>query len=230
MKSELLRAFDPPAAAEPPSSRYTAAMAARASREQALLRGFRLCLGSTLAVGAWAALMTWDNLQMSRTHARIAETKPVYVLERRPDGHQSLILLDNSLDVAKGTRLEAVGWFVRWTRTIGLDPVVQERDRAAALARIRDRRTAEKWQAAVAADPPTGSGWTREVELLDLVEQAHDPERRASTFLVRWRERSYRDFRLQAETERLGSVVTFDEAARPGALDGVTVAAFSWGG
>ncbi len=224
------RASDPPPAAEPPSSRYTAAMAARSSREAGMLRAMRLCQAAALAMGAWAALMTWDNLQMSRNHARIAEHKPVYVLEKNPDGHQSLVLLDNTVDVAKGARVAAVGWFVRWTRAVGIDPVTTKRDRDAALARVNNRAVQEKWAAEVALAPKAAEGWTREVEVGDVVEQAFDPARKATTFLVRWKERTYRDYRLQHEAEMLGTVVTFDQAPRAGALDGVNVAAYSWGG
>lgn len=229
-KTDILHAFDPPAAAEASSNRYTAALAARANRERGMVRAMQLCVASAAAMGGWAALMTWDNLQMSRNHARIAETKPVYVLEIRPDGHQSLVLLDNTITVAKGARIEAVEWFIRWTRSIGIDPVILRRDRDAALARINNRQTREKWAEAIALEPKLQDGWTREVTITDVVEQAHDPDRKHTTFLVRWRERAYKDFRLQSETEMLGSVITFDQSPRPGALDGVNIAAFSWGG
>ena len=228
-KSRTVQAFDPPAAAVPPSSRYGTAMAARASREQAMLRAMRLYYGAAIAFGAWAALMTWDNLQMSRNHARIAETKPVHVLERTADGHQRLVLVDNLLTAGKGARIEAVSWFVRWSRTIGVDPVIHQRDRLAALSRLNNLDAQRKWQDLAETDLKREDGWTREVEILDVVEQDYDPGRRAATFLVRWKERAYRQFRLDREVERLGTVVTFDQPPREGALDGVNVAAFSWG-
>ena len=226
MLERTVRAYDPPAAAVPDTARYLAAMTFRAGREAKALRLQRWSSFLAVLALAWGALMTWDNQRMAGKLVEVARTKPVYRVEQDLAGHQSLVLLDDTLTVTKGARLNAVHWFVRWTRQIGTDPIAMAKDRAAARARLV-ADAARKWDALLAADLDPAEGWTRDVTELRIEEREHDPEAGLSAFHVVWTETVYRDFKPQTRSLMSAAVVTLDGPSRDGALDGVAVSGFS---
>lgn len=226
MSERTVQAYDPPAAAVPDTARYTAAMTFRASREAKALRLKRWYLGLTLLSLAWGGLMTWDNQRLAAKLVEVARTKPVYRIDQDLAGHQQLVLLDDVLTVSKGVRLNAVHWFVRWTRQIGTDPVAMAKDRAAARARLT-AGAERKWDALVGADLDPTLGWTRDVTELRIEERERDEARQLSAFEAVWIETVYRDFKPQARHLMSAAVVTLDGPSRDGALDGVAISGFS---
>ncbi|CAO3425468.1 hypothetical protein [Azospirillum doebereinerae] len=226
MRERLVNAYDPPPAGLPDSARYLEAMTYRASREAKALRLKRWYLGLTILGLGWGGLMTWDNLRVAGQLVDIARTKPVYRVEQALDGHQSLLLLDTTLSVSKGARINAVSWFIRWQRQIGTDPVVLAKDRAAARARLT-AGAEKKWDALVAADLDPAAGWSRDVADIRVQEREADPKTGASSFYVVWTETVYRRFKPESRALMSAAVVTVDGVPREGALDGVSVAGFS---
>ncbi len=177
MRERIVNAYDPPPAGVPDSARYLDAMTYRASREAKALRLKRWYLGLTILGLGWGGLMTWDNLRVAGQLVEIARTKPVYRVEQALDGHQSLLLLDTTLSVTKGARINAVSWFIRWQRQIGTDPVMLAKDRAAARARLTGGAE-HKWDALLAADLDPDEGWSRDVADIRVQEREADPEDR----------------------------------------------------
>ncbi|MFC7333883.1 hypothetical protein [Rhodocista pekingensis] len=226
MTTRPVHRYDPPAAAIPDSSKYLAAMTYRASREAKALRVQRWWAALVVISLAWGGVMTWDNRRLTAQLVEVARHKPVYRLDELASGHQRLVLLDDTLTVTKGTRLNAVAWFVRWTRAIGTDPVALARDRAAARARLTDGAE-RKWDGLLAADLDPGEGWTRDVADLALEEREHDPATGLSSFHVVWAETVYRDFKPVERSLMAAAVVTRDGMSRDGALDGVSITGFS---
>jgi hypothetical protein len=226
MKERVVNVFDPPSAAVPDSARYLAAMTYRASREAKALRVQRWTFALAVLGLSWGGLMTWDNLRIAGRLVEIAQYKPVYRVEQAIDGHQRLVLLDNTLTVSKGARLNAVTWFVRWQRQIGTDPVMLARDRAAARARLVGGAE-RKWDALVAADLNPAEGWTRDIADVRVQEREADAKTGLSAFTVVWTETVYRDFKPRAKALMSAAVVTVDGPSRDGALDGVSVSGFS---
>ncbi|SMF35436.1 hypothetical protein SAMN02982917_1798 [Azospirillum oryzae] len=226
MRERIVNAYDPPPAGVPDSARYLEAMTYRASREAKALRLKRWYLGLTILSLGWGGLMTWDNLRVAGQLVEIARTKPVYRVEQALDGHQSLLLLDSTLSVSKGARINAVSWFIRWQRQIGTDPVMLARDRAAARARLT-AGAEKKWDALVAADLDPAEGWSRDVADIRVQEREADPKTGASSFYVVWTETVYRRFKPESRALMSAAVVTMDGAPRDGALDGVSISGFS---
>ncbi|AWK86001.1 hypothetical protein [Azospirillum thermophilum] len=226
MKERVVNVYDPPPAAVPDSAKYLAAMTYRASREAKALRLKRWYFGLTVLGLSWGTLMTWDNLRIAGKLVEIARYKPVYRVEQAMDGHQRLVLLDNTLTVSKGARINAVQWFVRWQRQIGTDPVVLARDRAAARARLVGGAE-RKWDSLLAADLNPAEGWTRDVADVRVQERETDPKTSATAFYVVWTETVYRDFKPRSKTLMSAAVVTVDGPSRDGALDGVSISGFS---
>ncbi|WP_255542801.1 hypothetical protein [Azospirillum sp. INR13] len=151
MKERVVNVYDLPPAAVPDSAKYLAAMTYRASREAKALRLKRWTFALAVLGLSWGSLMTWDNLRIAGKLVEIARYKPIYRVEQAMDGHQRLVLLDNTLTVTKGARINAVQWFVRWQRQIGTDPVMLAKDRAAARARLTGGAE-RKWDALLAVD------------------------------------------------------------------------------
>lgn len=226
MKERVVNVYDPPPAAVPDSAKYLAAMTYRASREAKALRLKRWTFALAVLGLSWGALMTWDNLRIAGLLVEIARYKPVYRVEQAMDGHQRLVLLDNTITVTKGARLNAVQWFVRWQRQIGTDPVMLAKDRAAARARLTGGAE-RKWDALLAADLAPAEGWTRDVADVRVQEREADPKTGASAFYVVWTETVYRDFKPRSKTLMSAAVVTVDGPSRDGALDGVLISGFS---
>lgn len=226
MRERIVNAYDPPPAGVPDSARYLEAMTYRASREAKALRLKRWYLGLTILSLGWGGLMTWDNLRVAGQLAEIARTKPVYRVEQALDGHQALFLLDATLSVSKGARINAVSWFVRWQRQIGTDPVMLAKDRAAARARLT-AGAEKKWDALVAADLDPAEGWSRDVADVRVQEREADPKTGASSFYVVWTETVYRRFKPESRALMSAAVVTVDGVPRDGALDGVSISGFS---
>lgn len=226
MTERTVTTYDPPPPAVPDSAKYLAAMTYRASREARALRLKRWYLGLVVLSLSWGTLMTWDNLRIASQLVEIAKYKPVYRVEQDMDGHQRLVLLDNTLTVSKGARLNAVQWFVRWQRQIGIDPVILAKDRAAARARLIGGAE-RKWDALMAADLNPAEGWTRDVADVRVQEREADPKTGLSAFTVVWTETVYRDFKPRSKTLMSAAVVTMDGPSRDGALDGVSVSGFS---
>ncbi|MGQ9370712.1 hypothetical protein [Azospirillum sp. ST 5-10] len=226
MKERVVNTYDPPDAAVPDSAKYLAAMTYRASREAKALRLKRWYLGLVVLSLSWGSLMTWDNLRIAGRLVEIARTKPVYRVEQALDGHQSLVLLDTVLTPSKGARIEAVRWFVRWQRRIGIDPVTLARDRAAARARLTGGAE-RKWDALLAADLDPAEGWTRDVADVRVQERESDPNTGLSSFHVVWTETVYRAFKPRSKALMSTAVVTADGPPREGALDGVSITGFS---
>ncbi|HEY0832914.1 MAG TPA: hypothetical protein VGE72_03300 [Azospirillum sp.] len=226
MKERVVNTYDPPPAAVPDSTKYLAAMTYRASREAKALRLKRWYFGLTVLGLSWGTLMTWDNLRIASKLVEIARYKPVYRVEQGMDGHQRLVLLDNTLTVSKGARINAVTWFVLWQRRIGTDPVVLARDRAAARARLIGGAE-RKWDALMASDLDPAGGWTRDVADIRVQEREADPRTGATAFTVVWTETVYRDFKPRSRALMSAAVVTVDGPSRDGALDGVSVSGFS---
>ena len=226
MKERVVNVYDPPPAAVPDSARYLAAMTYRASREAKALRLKRWYFGLVVLSLSWGTLMTWDNLRIAGQLVEIAKYKPVYRVEQEMDGHQRLVLLDNTLTVSKGARLNAVTWFVRWQRQIGTDPVLLAKDRAAARARLTGGAE-RKWDALIAADLNPAEGWTCDVADVRVQEREADSKTGLSAFTVVWTETVYRDFKPRSKTLMSAAVVTVDGPSRDGALDGVSVSGFS---
>ncbi|WP_246338062.1 hypothetical protein [Azospirillum oleiclasticum] len=224
--TRTVNAYDPPPAAVPDSARYLAAMTYRASREAKALRLKRWYLGLTVLSLAWAGVMTWDNLRIAGKLVEIARHKPVYRVEQALDGHQRLLLLDDTVSVTKGARVNAVHWFVRWQRQLGTDPVVLARDRAAARARLI-AGAEHKWDALIAADLDPAEGWTRDVAGIRVQEREADPMTGAAAFTVVWTETVYRHFKPEGRSLMSAGVVTVDGQPRDGALDGVSISGFS---
>ena len=226
MKERVVNVYDPPPAAVPDSAKYLAAMTYRASREAKALRLKRWTFALAALGLSWGSLMTWDNLRIVGKLVEIAKYKPVYRVEQEMDGHQRLVLLDNTITVTKGARVNAVQWFVRWQRQIGTDPVMLARDRAAARARLTGG-VERKWDALLAADLAPAEGWTRDVADVRVQEREADPKTGTSAFYVVWTETVYRDFKPRAKTLMSAAVVTVDGPSREGALDGVSISGFS---
>lgn len=224
--SGTVRVNDPPAAAVPDTARYTAAMTYRASREAKALRLKRWYLAVALLGFGWGLVMTWDNQRLAGKLADLARHPPVHKVEQALDGHQRLVLLDDTLTVTKGMRLNAVHWFVRWQRQIGTDPVLLARDRTAARARLTAAATA-KFDTLMRDDPNPADGWTRDVTELRIEEREHDPATGTAAFHAVWTETLYRHFRRQSRRLMSAAVVTLDGPPREGALDGVSIAGFS---
>ncbi|HET8729068.1 MAG TPA: hypothetical protein VFO41_16320, partial [Alphaproteobacteria bacterium] len=170
--------------------------------------------------------MTWDNQRLAAKLVEVARVKPVYRVEQLPSGHQRLVLLDDVLSVTKGARLNAVHWFIRWTRQIGTDPVARAKGRAAARARLVDG-AARKWDALIADDLDPADGWTRDVTEIRIEEREHDPDTGLSSFHAVWIETVYRHFRPHSRQLMSAAVVTLDGPSRDGALDGVSISGFS---
>ncbi|PWC38047.1 hypothetical protein [Azospirillum sp. TSO22-1] len=226
MKERVVNVYDPPVAAVPDSAKYLAAMTYRASREAKALRLKRWTFALAALGLSWGSLMTWDNLRIAGQLMEIARYKPVYRVEQAMDGHQCLVLLDNTITVTKGARINAVQWFVRWQRQIGTDPVMLARDRAAARARLTGGAE-RKWDALLAADLAPAEGWTRDVADIRVQEREADPKTGTSAFYVVWTETVYRDFKPRSKTLMSAAVVTVDGPSRDGALDGVSISGFS---
>lgn len=226
MKERVVNVYDPPPAAVPDSAKYLAAMTYRASREAKALRLKRWTFALALLGLSWGSLMTWDNLRIAGQLVEIAKYKPVYRVEQAMDGHQRLVLLDNTITVTKGARINAVQWFVRWQRQIGTDPVMLARDRAAARARLTGGAE-RKWDALLAADLAPAEGWTRDVADIRVQEREADPRTGTSAFYVVWTETVYRDFKPRSKAMMSAAVVTVDGSSRDGALDGVSISGFS---
>ncbi|CBS87278.1 hypothetical protein [Azospirillum lipoferum] len=226
MKERVVNVYDPPPAAVPDSAKYLAAMTYRASREAKALRLKRWTFALAVLGLSWGSLMTWDNLRIADKLVEIAKFKPVYRVEQAMDGHQRLVLLDNTITVTKGARLNAVQWFVRWQRQIGTDPVMLARDRAAARARLTGGAE-RKWDALLAADLAPAEGWTRDVADIRVQEREADPKTGTSAFYVVWTETVYRDLKPRGKTLMSAAVVTVDGPSRDGALDGVSISGFS---
>ncbi|WP_114859731.1 hypothetical protein [Azospirillum brasilense] len=226
MKERVVNVYDPPPAAVPDSAKYLAAMTYRASREAKALRLKRWTFALAVLGLSWGSLMTWDNLRIAGKLVEIARYKPVYRVEQEMDGHQRLVLLDNTITVTKGARINAVQWFVRWQRQIGTDPVMLAKDRAAARARLTGGAE-RKWDALLASDLAPGEGWTRDVADIRVQEREADPKTGTSAFYVVWTETVYRDFKPRAKTLMSAAVVTVDGPSRDGALDGVSISGFS---
>ncbi|MGY0782577.1 hypothetical protein ACW7BC_32310 [Azospirillum argentinense] len=226
MKEHVVNVYDPAAAAVPDSAKYLAAMTYRASREAKALRLKRWTFALAVLGLSWGSLMTWDNLRIAGKLVEIARYKPVYRVEQAMDGHQRLVLLDNTITVTKGARINAVQWFVRWQRQIGTDPVMLARDRAAARARLTGGAE-RKWDVLLAADLDPAEGWTRDVADVRVQEREADPKTGATAFYVVWTETVYRDFKPRAKALMSAAVVTVDGSSRDGALDGVSISGFS---
>jgi type IV secretory pathway TrbF-like protein len=226
MKERVVNVYDPPPAAVPDSAKYLAAMTYRASREAKALRLKRWTFALAVLGLSWGTLMTWDNLRIAGKLVEIAQYKPVYRVEQAMDGHQRLVLLDNTLTVSRGARINAVMWFVRWQRQIGTDPVVLAKDRAAARARLIGGAE-RKWDALMAGDLNPAEGWTRDVSDVRVQERESDPKTGMSAFYVVWTETVYRDFKPRSKTLMSAAVVTVDGPSRDGALDGVSISGFS---
>ena len=226
MKERVVNVYDPPPAAVPDSAKYLAAMTYRASREAKALRLKRWTFALAVLGLSWGSLMTWDNLRIAGQLVEIARYKPVYRVEQAMDGHQRLVLLDNTITVSKGARINAVQWFVRWQRQIGTDPVMLAKDRTAARARLTGGGE-RKWDALLAADLAPAEGWTRDVADIRVQEREADPKTGTSAFYVVWTETVYRDFKPRAKAMMSAAVVTVDGPSRDGALDGVSISGFS---
>ncbi|MBF5093760.1 hypothetical protein F1643_03875 [Azospirillum sp. INR13] len=226
MKERVVNVYDPPPAAVPDSAKYLAAMTYRASREAKALRLKRWTFALAVLGLSWGSLMTWDNLRIAGLLVEIAKYKPVYRVEQAMDGHQRLVLLDNTITVTKGARINAVQWFVRWQRQIGTDPVMLAKDRAAARARLIGDAE-RKWDALLAADLAPAEGWTRDVADIRVQEREADSKTGTSTFYVVWTETVYRDFKPRSKMLMSAAVVTVDGPSRDGALDGVSISGFS---
>ena len=226
MTEKIVNAYDPPGAAVPDTSRYTAAMTFRASREAKALRLRRWYAGLTVTSLLWAGLMTWDEERLAGRLVEVARTKPVYAVQQDLAGHQSLVLLDDTLDVTKGARLNAVRWFVVWTREIGTDPVAMARDRAAARARLVPG-VEHKLDALFASDLKAAAGWSRDVTGIRIEERDRDEGTHLSAFEAVWVETLYKGFKPQSRSLMSAAVVTRDGPSREGALDGVAISGFS---
>lgn len=226
MDERTVHTYDPPASGLPDTARYTAAMTFRASREAKALRLRRWYAGLTVASLTWGGLMTWDNQRLAAKLVEVARHKPVYRVDQDLAGHQQLVLLDDVLTVTKGARLNAVHWFLRWTRQIGTDPVAMAKDRAAARARLV-AGAERKWDALLAADLDPAAGWSRDVTGVRIEEQQADPTTQLSAFHVVWTETVYKAFRPERRELMSAAVVTLDGPSREGALDGVSISGFS---
>ena len=226
MTEKIVNVYDPPDAAVPDTGKYTAAMTFRASREAKALRLRRWYAGLTALSLAWAGLLTWDEERLAGRLVEVARTKPVYALQQDLAGHQSLVLLDDTLDVTKGARLNAVRWFVVWTRELGTDPVAMARDRAAARARLVSG-VERKLDALLASDLKAAAGWSRDVTGIRIEERDRDERAHLSAFEAVWVETLYKDFKPQNRSLMSAAVVTRDGPSREGALDGVAIAGFS---
>jgi hypothetical protein len=211
----------------PDSSLYTHAMVLRRSREQRAIRNSRLAMGFGFACFSWAALVTIADWHMGQRYLELANQRQVYMLDRRPDGHQEVMALDNTASVSRGARWEAAKTWVAFSRRIPADEIVLGRDRTAAKARIYEP-TKEKWVEMLKSDLNPHEGWTRDVINMSVMEGAYDEKNRMTSLVVTWTEKTFKDFKPMSQPMMMTqTIVMQDVNPRAGAWDGIEILDFS---
>lgn len=231
MPKRLPIAYDASDAAQPESSKYTKAMLKRAMKTTYLQRvGYK-----SMVLNAVCLLITgitlWDNRNMAADLIEIAKTRPVHLVEPGEDGHYRVTMINGTISVSQGARLNAAEWFGTWMRRITRDPVAMKQDQIAGRARLVNESW-NKWDALIKADLKVSEGYTRDVTEMRSTEASFDPKTRIGTTTLVWRELTWKKGGKPtpdklADRVMTMQVVTRDDGPREGAWDGVNIVDFT---
>jgi hypothetical protein len=196
-------------------------------REKRRDRRDRVYLGLTVVTVLWGVSVSVDNWAMGQQLAHLAAHPTILKAEVKPDGHTWLVPADVEVSRDVGDHATAVRDFTLWSgRVYNAAPALTQ-DRNAARGRLAGGDLLGRYDAMIRALPSADDGF--EVHVTDLVVSPTNWSESdgAGLFHVRWRSRTYKNSRLEADVIKTMLVHTRATQQRLGAEDGVEIFGFS---
>ncbi len=135
---EIPPTFDPPAKARPDVLIYDEALAAQRNEVALLMRRDRRRQWSQWFIAGYAVVAT-----LAAAYGIGNEKLYVYQLTEDHAGRQTITLLDRQYTLTRGDMVDGMRWWLFHLRTVSLDPVLNDKFAAAAVARMADTATKE---------------------------------------------------------------------------------------
>jgi hypothetical protein len=225
MTLEISPTFDPPEPKRPDVQIYGEALAAKRNVVALLMRRDRRRQASQWFIAAYAIVAT-----VAAAYGIGNEKVYVYELTQDHAGQKMLLLTDRTYTFRRGEMIDVMRWWTFHTRSITLDPVVNDKFRHGAQMRLADtiRPAFDKHYDATRLSP----NWTRDVDLDSFgFTQVTDGQAGFWTFMMAWSETDFFQLQPRAQRRMLGTVTiqvrppTPPEMAK-GSYDGLWIVNF----